>query len=204
MDLAHLQLTANVCGPPEGTRIYDQPSGDLLEELPVWQTSLDLASLNLADGRHTLGLASVDQWGSETPADQRATIAVTVEGGSPAADLVPPTNPRTWAEGGGSIGLTFLAADVDGAHQRPAEYEIAEADDLATILTTVDGAFRQATVSVGPFADGRTVRLRVRASDGQPPGSGGTRGKWVAAPAIVADASAPPAPGLADVTEPCE
>jgi hypothetical protein len=191
--LAH---SSQVIGPPEGYRLYDQFDDALLAEAAVDATSLDLSTLGLADGRYTLGLSYVDDWGSES---ERTRIAAAIESGAVRTELLPPSDLRAWAIAGGKVTLTFALARLPFSgviHQPAAEYEIAEAGDLSTILATVAGGNFIET-ELGPFNDGDTVRLRVRASDGQAVsggGSGGKRGPWIQAPAVVADASAPPVP----------
>jgi hypothetical protein len=194
--LAH---SSQVIGPPEGYRLYDEaelaadPGALPIAEAAVDATSLDLSTLGLADGRYTLGLSYVDDWGSES---ERTRIAAAIESGAVRTELLPPSDLRAWAIAGGKVTLTFALARLPFSgviHQPAAEYEIAEAGDLSTILATVAGGNFIET-ELGPFNDGDTVRLRVRASDGQAPGSGGLRGPWIQAPAVVADASAPPVP----------
>lgn len=192
-----IQYAVHVCGPPEGFRLYNQVSGELLAHVAAHRTSFDLDQLGLADGDYTLGLSQVDAWGSES---DRAEIEVSIAGGSAAGALLDPRDLRTWPEAGGKVKLRFAAWTATGSAQRPAEYEIAEAADLSTILATVDGGFVIGEVELGPFAHGSTQRLRVRASDGQ---AGGERGDWVEAPPVVADTQGPPVPALKpSVTDP--
>lgn len=163
---------------------------------------LDLAGV-LSAGVWRLAVTRVDQYGSESdPADVRSQLTVTVDGGTVSAAMIEPTQLAARPIEGGEIELVWHAVPSrlsGGGFAVAVEYEIAAVADLGTVLETVTagraGIFIVQTEG-GAFADGDTVRLAVRASDGE---ISGARGLWVVAPAVVVDGSGPtPAPELID------
>lgn len=184
--------TQAIDGPAEGFRLYDQASGELGAELGADDRSFDLAALELEPGQHVLELSAVNAWGGES---ERATLAVTINEDGAAVELTPATNLRTWPLAGSHVAVSWIAASgaTDQDYQRPATYEIGrlEGSSVALLDEVAAGRVRQFEASVGPFADGETVRLAVRPSDGEPDG---LRGPWVKAPASVAYAQPPETP----------
>ena len=182
------------CHPP-GLRLYDQATGLPLAGVslptpPATAFAFDLAALGLAEGDYVLGVSAVDAYGCESAV---STLGVLIDGvGSPALDLVPPQDVVAEALAGGVVAVSWAGyVDLTQAAGQvlPAEFEVAEGGDLATVLATVgwNGA-RVFRAEVGPFADGASVTLNVRAIDGVVSGLGGP---WVAAAAVVADAVGP-------------
>lgn len=180
---------------------HNDEAGALLANIPEDFRSFNLASLGLAPGTWELALRRVDAFGTPSVV---AVITVPISsGGAIQSALLAATSADAWPATDGRVRLVWFAIPEPGDAQ-PAEWEIADAADLATILATVTGdgrRFYETIVSdTGDvaFANGATVRLRLRASDGVALGGGGQRGPWVAAPAVVADSEAPEVPEVQD------
>ncbi len=190
-------IVGQVIIPSPSFALYDQAAGRVMAYIDPDARTFDLSTLGLGEGEWTLGLSRINAYGCEST---HTTVAVSIDaGGNPTVNLLPATDLRTWPTDGGNIAVSWIARDLDGQYQRAAAYEIAEApgsNGPVTVLATVTAGKRGAfELEVGPFSHGQTVRLMVRASDGDASGGGG-RGEWVAAPPAVADAAAPSVPAL--------
>jgi len=159
--------------------------------------SLALSGLDLPDGDFTLALTRVDQYGSESdPLD--ALIAISAAGGVAVPRLARAERLQAVAVAGGDILLTWLVKSQNG-ETLPPRWQIALASDPDSILLSragVRGGLVSATV--GPYADGQTVELAVRAA--REDGSSLPGAPWQNFPAVVADAAGPP-PELVEVLD---
>ncbi len=183
-----------------GVLVYDDAeAGDLIahEELPVSPATAWAADLDglLTEGVYTLGVLIVNEYGC---ASERETIEVVIgSGGEVDQGMINPTNVYAEVLAAGMVALVWDAIEdlsSDTNQIEPAEFEIAESGDLSTILaTTAYRTIRLHRDEVGPFSDGATVTLAVRASDGE---ESGVRGDWVYADAVVADAVGPATPDI--------
>jgi hypothetical protein len=144
----------------------------------------------LPAGEYTLGISYIDQYGNESRLN---TINVPFDGsGNVRVQFVSPFRVTATAIAAGYVTVTWFVQNVNQFQVQPAEYEIAEVGDLSTILDTVTAtSSNNYTIDVGAFANGDTIGLRVRSSDGA-----GTYGPWVAANDVVADSVAPAAPTI--------
>ena len=165
--------------------------------------SLDLAGL-LDEGTHRLAVTRQDLYGTQsvfalanrdTGLRAIATIEVTVgEAGEVVRQLVQPQITSVVVEAEGMIAMAWRSVDLSGTQQAPAEWEIAEASDLNTIIETIPaGRHAIAGATVGPFADTSPTSLALRASDGI---LDGQRSPWVYATAVTVDLTPPPVPML--------
>lgn len=147
--------------------------------------SFDLESLGLAEGDHELELRRRDRYGRLS---EPLTLSVRVTGGEVEALPWPPGQLSTQVRPAGVVRVGWVVTS-GMAGTVPAEAHVADAADPDTVLATVPWAGAIASVDVGPFADGTTVRPLVRTED-----STGRRSAWYAAPVVVADAEGPAAP----------
>lgn len=184
--------------PAPGLRLYDAGAGWLLDTqaLPTGDGSFsfDVAGLGLAAGTYQLGVTAVNVYGCES---LQGLMTVTIDSGGDVAGFIDPQNVLAEALAGGSVAVSWeafaLVAEA-GSRTEPAEFEIAEAADLATVLGTVawnPTGFHRA--ELGPYADGLSKTFAVRASDGV---VSGARGGWVEAEAMTTDAAGPPVPDI--------
>jgi hypothetical protein len=176
--------------PRQAFGLYCDETDNLLAVAPDDEPfELALANL-LGDGNWTLSLVRSNQYGTlSDPATHR--IKVSSGGTTVAQPPRLPVNPRATQIAGGSIRLRWsLTPGTDFA--TPTRYDIDEASDPGTVLTTLAGDAQAATpaVNVGPFTNGRTVRLRVRSV------TDGTTGDWIEALPAVADDQAPEPPTI--------
>lgn len=175
--------------PLAGFNVTAEPSGALLAVVPPSAAAELLLDDLLTPGTVELRIAATDQYGTES---EQTAISVQVNEDGTASELMfEPSRLVTSQAAGGMVRVDWLAFDPAGDRTQPAEYEVAELGNTGTVLATVAASTITPAYSavVGPFGDGRTVRLVVRSSDGS-----GHYGAWIPAPAIVADASAPPVP----------
>lgn len=200
MALTHplFQFFVTKC-PAPGLRLYDQATGWLLktEPLPVSPATafaFDLDGL-LAEGSYTLGVSAVNVYGCES---ERETIGVEIGSvGSVDQGMIQPTNVYAEVLAAGMVAIGWDAIEdltSDTNQLAPAAFEVAEAGDLGTVLSTI--SYRNTRIhreDVGPFANGTTVTLGVRSSDGV---VSGVRGPWVYASAAVADSVGPATPDI--------
>lgn len=204
MRLAELLLFIDGC-PPPGMRLYDQATGYLVavEPPPVSPATafaFDLDGL-LAEGSYTLSVSAVNLYGCESEVE---TIGVEVgSGGSVDQGMIQPTNVYAEVLAAGLVAIGWDAIEdltSDTNQLKPVAFEVAEAGDLATILSTI--SYRNTRIhrdDVGPFANGTTVTLGVRSSDGV---VAGVRGPWVYASAVVADSVGPATPDIDETAFP--
>lgn len=208
MSQAFYFFMGNAC-PPPGIRLWDQVSGWLLATAPLpvdplTAFSFDLAALELAEGDHELGVSAVNVYGCESA---RATVDVLIgAGGEVALDFIDPTEVVAEALAGGVVAVSWSAVvdlTSEATQTTPAEFEVAEASDLGTILATVGWNGARVFRSELAFADALEVTLAVRSSDGV---VAGLRGPWVEAAVVVADASGPAVPviDLGAVSQACD
>lgn len=173
--------------------LYDMSTGKVLIDVDPAGTSFDLTILStiglVSAGGWTLGLARVDQYGTESdPAD--AQIIVEIEGdGDALTEVAAPETLTAVVLAAGMIRLRWQIHRQ--AYQAlPAEFEVADAADLATPLVDPVTGNRVGIfeVEIGPFSHGQTVRPRIRATDGA-----SFVGPWVGDLVVIADNQAPPA-----------
>ncbi|MEM1213021.1 MAG: fibronectin type III domain-containing protein [Planctomycetota bacterium] len=177
---------------PQGFRLYNA-AGRRLREMTPAARAADLLILALSPGDHDLSLTYVDAFGTESePSPVTVTIA---DDGSPTPALAPPRDLRVRQTSGGGIALSWRAVNFANRYAVPNAYEVADRGGTGSVLATVNTEDRLGyfDTDLGPFPDGTTLDLAVRATDSQPDGQ---RSVWVQAPLIAADASAPPAPDL--------
>lgn len=178
--------------PKQGFEVRSSVDGELVLIFPQWLDGEVVPAILtglLAEGRWALEVTRQDEYGNSS---EPARIIVDIgSDGVPVANLVIPRVIRATAVAAGNVELEWHGIN-DGTLVEPAEYEITEASDLGTVLTTVTaGGLVHFTESVGPFSHGSTVRLAVRASDGA-----SLFGLWVFAEPVVADSVGPPAPTI--------
>ena len=170
--------------------IRDADTGDLVKRVDLDARSLDLDGL-LPAGAWNLAIYARDQYGTES---DPAAITIEVDGGGTgAAEPRRPIDLQAWAIDGGQVRTQWLDVPAEGQTE-PTAWQLAESDDLATILATVtmDTSRRLYESDLAGFTDGQTVRLAVRSTDGA------TTGPWQYFPVVVADNSAPDAATILD------
>lgn len=204
MRLAEFILLSRGC-PPPGIRFYDRSHGGLIWALPLPVSpatafAYDLDGV-LAEGIYTIDVTAVNLYGCESAV---ASIEVVIgSGGAVDQGMINPANVYAEVLAAGMVAVVWDAIEdlsSDTNQIEPAEFEIAESGDLSTILATT--AFRTIRLhrdEVGPFSDGASVTLAVRASDGE---ESGVRGDWVYADAVVADTVGPATPDIDETALP--
>lgn len=182
------QSVMGVCGLPHGFYVYNATSGELLAEMTPEDREVPLDELGLSAGEYELEVRYVDEWGTASTLG-KATAKIKIDGGgSGAQTLAPATSIRAVAAAGGLIRLSFNV-DLASLYAAPVEYELADVNHAATVISPVTVAGRNRIYElVGPFTHGQTVQLSIAASDGV---IAGKRGAAVLAPPVVIDAQAP-------------
>ncbi|MEL6311799.1 MAG: hypothetical protein AAFQ17_05435, partial [Pseudomonadota bacterium] len=149
--------------------------------------SVSIASLGLDEGRQLVQVRRVEGDLKSEP----ATITLNVGASDTETATIEPTSLLAVATAAGGVAVSWISVDRTGLLTRPAEFEVAEASDLATILATVAGGVGVRSTELSGFTDGQAVQLAVRSSDGLVSGS---RGDWIYANAVGADSSGPATP----------
>ena len=171
--------------PEAGFNVYRQDTGALIAVAPAATPyAIDLDGI-LEAGNWTLGLSATDRYATESAA---AEIVVEVTSGAASVTFPVLVLLGITVEAAGYVAVRFRHVQTT-QDATPTTFEVADASDPDTVLDTVTatGSAHYAS-TLGPFADGATVRPIVR------PAAGADKGAWQQFDTVIADAAGPEAP----------
>ncbi|MEM1207783.1 MAG: Ig-like domain-containing protein [Planctomycetota bacterium] len=177
-------------GLPDDYFIIRNADGTTLAVVDAATTEILISALGLGIGRHRVYVARVS--GScESDAVELTIELISVSNAATAR--IEPSNVTAELQADGTIQLQWMSLDSTRLLQVPAVFEVANVDDLATVLVTTGGGVGLRRATVPGYSDEELVQLAVRWSDGM---IGGERGSWVYGPLLKADAAGPAPPTL--------
>ncbi len=178
--------------PRAGVGVYCADNGSLVSTAPALPDAETPIAGRLPQGQWQLHLHQSDRFGTKSAPLRRDVFAGSDGSVIPAMRGV--QSARAVAEANGCVRLHWAIDPPRFGRVLPDRFEIADADEPQTILTTTPASNRDQVYSalLGPFAHGRSVSLIVRpVRDAQ-----NTPAPWAAARAVLVRAAGPAAPSI--------